>query len=210
MESAQTALPYNDRIKGETPRAYACFCAYRDLGVHRSIVKACNVFYRKECAPRSGKVRNATKWSGQNHWAERVAAFDKDELAKQEESLQVRRIEARERRLKISTRQIAKGLARLREIPEDKLTPDQALKLIEAGMHNERLDLGEPVQRTEVSGPEGEPIDHSTIVIRRVISDDELQELVKGNGDELRGDGKRRRLKSDARARNRIQATDPK
>lgn len=51
----------------ETPKAFAAFCAYRDMGHQRSIGGASG----KASAPRAWR-----EWSVRHRWVERVAAYD--------------------------------------------------------------------------------------------------------------------------------------
>ncbi len=56
-----------DRQEGETPKAYAAFCAYRDLGTERSLEKV---------GGSSAKVRVCERWSSRYSWPARAAAWD--------------------------------------------------------------------------------------------------------------------------------------
>ena len=61
-----------DRQEGETNKAYAAFCIYRDLGVDRTLEKAAKNFYPSD--PRQIGARNRSQlsvWSRHNNWVKR-------------------------------------------------------------------------------------------------------------------------------------------
>lgn len=60
-----------DRQEGETPKAYAAFCAYRDLGTGRSIQKL-----RENSEKTQGYERHLLSWSSRYSWPARAAAWD--------------------------------------------------------------------------------------------------------------------------------------
>ena len=65
-----------DRQPGETPRAFAAFCIYRDLpAIDRSIVAA--VAQQRENGGKA-PVRNWETWSSLYNWSERGLASDSD------------------------------------------------------------------------------------------------------------------------------------
>jgi hypothetical protein len=62
-----------DRLDGESDKAFAAFCVYRDLGAERSVDAA----YQKHSKTTS-KTRppHWLKWSAKYHWVDRVKAWD--------------------------------------------------------------------------------------------------------------------------------------
>jgi len=90
-EAKAAMMPYEswERLPGETSKAFAAFCAFRDAGLERSIRKAV------ESALKSGEKNASTQdkkynvwrnWSNQFHWRERAADYDRYiEKLKQEE-----------------------------------------------------------------------------------------------------------------------------
>ena len=80
-----------DRQPGETPRAFAAFCLYRDLpAVDRSIVAA--VAQHRQNGGKAS-VRNWETWSSLYNWSERSLAGDSDLASRR----RIRRGEALER-----------------------------------------------------------------------------------------------------------------
>ena len=80
-----------DRREGETPRAFAAFCLYRDLpAVDRSIVAA--VAQHRQNGGKAS-VRNWETWSSLYNWSERSLAGDSDLASRR----RIRRGEALER-----------------------------------------------------------------------------------------------------------------
>lgn len=60
-----------DRQPGESDKAFAAFCAYRDLGPDRTHEKT-----REKLGKNSGYLRVLEAWSGRFRWMDRAAAFD--------------------------------------------------------------------------------------------------------------------------------------
>lgn len=63
-----------DRLDGETAKAWAAFCAYRDLGPKRSIVQAYRRATGNEGAAQAPGRWNG--WSSQFGWIERATLYD--------------------------------------------------------------------------------------------------------------------------------------
>jgi hypothetical protein len=64
--------PITPRLAGEGPKAYAAFCAYRDLGPTRTLEAV-----RWSCGSSTAKsLRLMERWSGQWGWVERCRAWD--------------------------------------------------------------------------------------------------------------------------------------
>lgn len=63
-----------ERQEGETPRAWAAFVVYRDMGPARSYGKV-----RDAQGKAPGYVRQIEKWSSTNRWVNRVAAWDAEQ-----------------------------------------------------------------------------------------------------------------------------------
>ncbi len=62
-----------DQREGESPKAYQAFCAYRDMGADRSIVKA----HRRLSQTDAGRApRHWDVWAFENDWKTRAAAYD--------------------------------------------------------------------------------------------------------------------------------------
>jgi len=80
-------LPFEswERLAGETPLAFAAFCAFRDVGPERNIRKAVDNTEKDE-TKREKRRRVWRNWSAQFRWRERAADYDRYlEKLKQEE-----------------------------------------------------------------------------------------------------------------------------
>ena len=77
-EAKAELLPYEswERLDGETPLAYAAFCAYRNMGAERNIRKAVETV-EKDVALQTKKYRVWRNWSTQYRWRERAADYDR-------------------------------------------------------------------------------------------------------------------------------------
>jgi hypothetical protein len=137
-----------ERLRFESSKAYAAFCAYRDLGPDRSIVKAA------EGTESSPKVRQFKKWSSRNRWVSRAEAYD-DEMDRQ---LRARNEKARkemaDRHAKMAVLGQGTVLDAFRRIKAEDLTPSQAVRWLETLVKIERLSRGEPteIQKSEHAG----------------------------------------------------------
>jgi hypothetical protein len=77
-EAEAEALPYEswERLAGESGAAYAAFCAFRDLGLERTIRKAVESS-GKDAAVMAKRYRVWRNWSTQFRWQERAADYDR-------------------------------------------------------------------------------------------------------------------------------------
>jgi len=86
-EAKADMLPYEswELLTGESAKAYAAFCAFRDCGAERTIRKAVESVVKDE-AEQTRKNKVWRKWASQYRWRERAAAYDRYiEKLKQEE-----------------------------------------------------------------------------------------------------------------------------
>ena len=73
MAKVPVTKRYYEPIPGETHKAWLAFCAYRDMGIDRSLDKA----WRKMTGRENGRhARHWATWSVQNHWVSRCRAYD--------------------------------------------------------------------------------------------------------------------------------------
>jgi len=77
-EAKAEVLPFEswERLGGESPLAYAAFCAYRDLGAERNIRKAVESV-EKDATAQSKKYKVWRNWSTTYRWRERAADHDR-------------------------------------------------------------------------------------------------------------------------------------
>jgi hypothetical protein len=86
-EAKAEVMPFEcwEQLPGETGKAYAAFCAFRDCGPERTIRLAVES-YEKDEAKREKRYRVWRNWCGQFRWRERAADFDRyTEREKQKE-----------------------------------------------------------------------------------------------------------------------------
>lgn len=73
----------SDRRQGETNKAWAAFCVYRDIGLNRTYEKVCEKIYAADDGQNPARnVSQVRAWSKANDWIERCRDYDADrELA---------------------------------------------------------------------------------------------------------------------------------
>jgi hypothetical protein len=79
IEEARAALmPFESwvQLPGETGRAYAAFCVFRDCGPERNILKAVEAT-EKDAVKRGKRYRVWRNWCSQFRWRERAADYDR-------------------------------------------------------------------------------------------------------------------------------------
>jgi hypothetical protein len=150
-----------DRRPGETPKAYAAFLDYRNMGAHKRSLRAMTA---REHNPDAVHLAVAMKWSRENDWVDRVGSWD-DFLARQDQIEQVEQVHAmRRRHAALGFQMLDIAAERVRAINIEKLTVREALMLADLGIKIERQARGETVTidelRTdaELDGPTGADI----------------------------------------------------
>ena len=86
-EAKSTMMPFDswERLQGESSKAFAAFCAFRDFGPERNIRKAVDSTEKDE-GVRAKRYRVWRNWCSEFKWRERAADFDRYiERIKQEE-----------------------------------------------------------------------------------------------------------------------------
>jgi hypothetical protein len=147
-----------DRQPGESSKAYAHFCLYRDMGPQRSLRKMAK---DGRCA---AKVRQLDRWSSKWRWVERSQRYDdhlqyEDRLRQEKE-----RKEMVSRHAKIavlSQNLVVKGIEKLvSEVEQGKrdLSASDASRLLDVAVKIERLSRGEPTEISELGGSDERPI----------------------------------------------------
>jgi hypothetical protein len=157
-----------ERREDESPKAYAAFLAYLELGAERSIAKA--------SGSTPGKQRWAEHWSSSFDWVARARAFDEHEAAE--------RLAAREQ-LREQTRQAAVDAAsQAMEVLislmsfEDQERPSAGAKVrLEAAYKVLALAGVDGPRKLELSGPNGGSINLETSFEVRAMLVDAIDEL---------------------------------
>jgi hypothetical protein len=171
-----------ERQPGETPKAYAAFCVYRDQGPYRSLRKTAEQFY---AGKNTVDHRQIERWSSKNRWVQRAAAFDVEQDRINQQKRQEAAEEARERVLQGSRlvqsiamkgfQQILNGerMNKYGQIRQAEENPSKTLlRYWREGVEMEFVALGLPINvvREQVDGasPEGIERDRRLDGYRRV------------------------------------------
>lgn len=150
--AAATPLEPYEKQPGESERAYALFCVYRNLGARRSLRAACEKHYDADYSV--SKLRNAADWSSKYSWVERVRHWDAY-LDREARAAQVEAIRAMNKRHVTMARGVqAKAAAALGKLDlvklaeAGKLTITEVGRAIEMACKLERLAMGEVTEAT--------------------------------------------------------------
>jgi hypothetical protein len=169
---------------GETPRAYAAFCVFRDLGPRRTLAAAAAAYYQRTAG---SLERQVDKWSSAFRWVERAAAWDRHLDAEGRAAQEAARKEMAERHVREARGPQAKALERLRALRPEELSPADVLRYFVEAVKLERLALGEPdtVQRQELTGKGGSPLHFSVedaVAAARELEEAERDAVQRGGG----------------------------
>ena len=150
---AKEAKPW-ERQNGETAKQFEAFVVYRDME-ERSLRQV-------------GKILNKSvtligRWSGNNNWVERVAAWDneKDRIARQEQIKEIRKM--RERHAKGSVAMFAKALEGLKNLKPEELTAQDVVRMFSESVKAERISRGDTSEVVEER--QGEAVDAVQIYV---------------------------------------------
>jgi hypothetical protein len=147
MAKDNTPKPW-ERQDYETPRAYEAFCKYRDMGTDRAI---------RAVGRELGKSETLmARWSSNNNWVERVAAWDaeqdriKREIAQKEQAKAIR--EMRKRHADLANAILLKAAKALKKIPDDEIRAGDVSRMVDVASKLERLsrgDVGEVIEERD-------------------------------------------------------------
>ncbi len=130
-----------DRRKGESAKAYAAFCAYRDYGINRSLTKVIQRY--------NGKYGSRTllaKWSTLHDWVRRCYEYDvfmEKERRRELNSYYIKMLKRHAEQAKLIQE---KALKALQKVDPETLTNQELLKYLEIGMKIERETLCLPIE----------------------------------------------------------------
>ena len=133
-----------ERLPQESMKAYAAFCAYRDLGPDRSMAKAGEVL---------GKSQGLMEgWSAAYDWVKRATAWDdeQDRVARKAQMDEIKKM--RVRHAKIAQKALDKVSAALDKVNPDAMTNADMARLMDVASKLERLsrgDVGEVVEERD-------------------------------------------------------------
>jgi hypothetical protein len=155
-----------ERLKGESSKAYAAFCLYRDMGKERSIAKAA-----QKDGGGTARGRRYEKWSSRWRWLQRAQGYDdnldRELRAKNEKQL----IQAAERQARLGQLLQSKSIEKMMGTQGTTLTVSQAAMLAKIGAEMESKALGMPTHiiKAQVTEKREEADDSNK-------TDDELRE----------------------------------
>ena len=164
-----------DRLNGESSKAYAHFCLYRDMGVSRSLRQMANV-------PGCTSVRRQlNRWSSKWRWVERCQRYDdyQERMLRLQQEKERREMHKRHAQIALLGQNIAvKGLENLLgkvQTGDQQVAPGDLTRLLDTSVKVERLARGEPTDShtVEVSGSQENPV----TVNLKGLSDKELDAL---------------------------------
>jgi hypothetical protein len=148
------------RQRGETSPAFEAFVLYRDMTPPRSVRRICEILDKHKS--------QINGWSSTNRWVARCQVWD-NEVDRRATNTQVAEIKSMKRRqAKVAFEMQATGhfaledlkkkLAEARKAEESGMrvkpliSPDNIVRMIDAGARLERLNFDEPDNITEVQG----------------------------------------------------------
>ena len=170
------ASPWEQQA-GESAKAYAAFCLYRDLGSRRSLDEASRSYHqrsgRQAKPPPSRRTPRASgtirRWAQRYNWQARARAWDQEseriKQAEQHAAIQ----EMAERHAKEALMIQNKAVERLRQLRPEELGARETLAYLVEAAKLERLARGEPTERVS----QEHHFDHL-----QELTDEQLAEIV--------------------------------
>jgi hypothetical protein len=135
-EDKNQTAPIWERQKGETTKAYAAFCAYRDYGIDRSIQKVVNKYIEN-----SWSMSLLLRWSAKHNWIQRCVAFDSYMDKERQKEYLAQTLEISRRQAQSARRIQEIALERLSQLDPSTLSNQELLRYLEAGMKMEKEAL---------------------------------------------------------------------
>lgn len=133
-----------ERQPGETPKQWEAFALYRDMGAERSIQKVADAL---------GKTKpNLGVWSRNNHWVERVTAWDAevDRLNRLQQVKDIKKM--RKNHATVASAMIVKAAQALNKIPIEEIRASDVSKMVDVASKLERIsrgDVGEVIENRD-------------------------------------------------------------
>ena len=163
-----------ERMPGESDKAFAKFCAYRDMGAGRSLSRLCQLHPGDKGWGRRAVEDLCSRW----RWVSRAAAWDDEQDRAHSEAQRRATVEMAERQARdgFDMQKLARG-AMAEWVKRDPqtgqlvlarpLTPFEVTRLYLAGFQVERLARGEPTERAAVKEEPPAPAEPMTPEQRR-------------------------------------------
>lgn len=152
MGKKKTAEPAElwERQPYEGPQAFKAFAAYRDSGIdgkRRSLQKTAESLTKRDGQPYS--VGTLKEWSRKHNWQIRVDAFDQEMDRQVQDELRRGRTAMLKNHVDITQIMLKKALKAIQRIPDDSLTAQDVVRLVDVAAKLERISRGEATERTE-------------------------------------------------------------
>ncbi len=137
-----------ERQPGESSKAYAVYCVYRDLGPERSLEKAIQKLDKKRVK------QTIWQWSSKYNWVARCQAYDDYIERRKREEKEKAILEMAERHAKLAMAFQQRIAQRIQQIEPSELSPSDLAKWLDVATKLERLSRGEPTEnvKQEVQG----------------------------------------------------------
>lgn len=136
-ETKEISNPSWERQEGESSKAYAAFCIYRDYGVDRSIVKVVQMY-----GENGTSKAQLFRWSSRYSWVQRCSDFDTFSEQQRRKEISAYRQKMSERHAQNARAIQEKALHALKHVDPSTLTNSELLKYLESGMRIEKEALG--------------------------------------------------------------------
>ena len=184
-----------ERQPGETAKAFAAFCAYRDLPAERRSVREAYVAAGRPQPGHNQAVRSAPgtwrEWASHNAWATRAEAWDREQDRFAQAALIRRRAQSRLQRIAAADSALAVSLRALRDIEAQggaaAIGAAVAARLLTDAITQLRTEYGdEPAQRVEVKAapPDEDGTDRvAALLVRLGLKADVDESLIPPAGD---------------------------
>ena len=156
MTKTKTNLDSWERQKSESSKAYAAFCAYRDMGAGRSLTNIVQIVHGAiPEGKRKAKRGRFEIWSSKYGWVARVEAYDDylESKLRLDNELEIEKMARRH--TEASMMAVDKAVERIKLIGEkntEELTPKEALEYLKVAAELERKSRGAPDQIVEHGG----------------------------------------------------------
>jgi hypothetical protein len=144
-----------ERLSGESAKAFAAFCLYRDQGPRRSVDAASRAYHERGSGATASDPttlrRRASgqigRWARRWNWQARAVAWD-EELERTRRLKQIEAVgEMVERHVREALMLQNKAVERIRLLRADELKPRDVLSYLLESVKLERLARGEPTER---------------------------------------------------------------
>lgn len=127
-----------ERLDGESPRAFAAFAAYRDLGVERSLRKV-----HRDTGHSMGLL---STWSSHNRWVVRAEAWDRHLDAEKRKAIKARQERALDDQATVAQAVLGIVAQRLAAMKPEQLRSGDIPRFLMAAATVQRAALGIPTK----------------------------------------------------------------